>query len=468
MIILLWSLVVTHVFAWAPEKPTVEKFQNGLEVHWYRKQGHPLTEIAWTLESGATNDPAGKSGTSETVCMLLARKVSLKVEAFGGRAYCHADADDIEIRVEGFSKDAVALLGELTQTLQKPEFVASETDWVRQQKVESFLHRADQPQSLVAIHLQRLLWKGTSYEHAFEAQMQDVQTLGVADIQAWYLQNFNLQRSRLWLVSALDVVSLRPLLKDLKSPLKADVGAGAPFLKQKDLEVLKPIQVIDRKGLSQAWFQMAVRFPVVDRAVLSVLNSVLGDSFRSRLTTALRDETGTVYQIGSRIAHVKAGSQWVIEGSAPAALAGTVQKEIQKILVELNQKLPTETEIVAAKEYLKGKYALGFSSPSDIAEYYVAEGQEGDLGQGFEKVTKAQVQSFLKNEVLSKSWITVWAGDGAVILDSLKQKSFKSVKKVSPLEVVKSASIKPSTVKPSTVKTSPQKGRQKKSRSLEK
>lgn len=110
-----------------------------------------------------------------------------------------------------------------------------------------------------------------------------------------------------------------------------------------------------------------------DRYALSVLATILGGGMSSRLFVEVRERRGLAYDVhtGTDLYH-DAGyiaTQCGVEH-------GNLEKTVRVILDE-HRKIAegevTEEEVRRAKEYIKGKMAMGFEGSDDVIEYLVSQ-----------------------------------------------------------------------------------------------
>ncbi len=100
-----------------------------------------------------------------------------------------------------------------------------------------------------------------------------------------------------------------------------------------------------------------------DRIALSLLNTVLGGYFGSRLMQDLRESRGLTYGIGSRISPALSGYTWSISSEMKAEsreLAKTAIHENMQALI--NKTIPKE-ELYRAKAYFAGAFRAQFDGP---------------------------------------------------------------------------------------------------------
>ncbi len=170
--------------------------------------------------------------------------------------------------------------------------------------------------------------------------------------------------------------------KDIESRF-AHIGHGTkPVYKKVADKQSVPGLFVQKKKTDQTHLLFGVRaFDMFhpDRYALSVLATLLGGGMSSRLFIEVRERRGLAYSVHTSVdAYRDAGylaTQCGVEH-------GNLEKTLQVILNEYRKiatHLVTDAELRKAKEYIKGKMAMGFEGSDDVIEYLV--GQEVSHGE---------------------------------------------------------------------------------------
>lgn len=141
--------------------------------------------------------------------------------------------------------------------------------------------------------------------------------------------------------------------------------------KQKTSSVL-----VQHKKTDQTHFVVGVRtFDRYheDRYALAVLATILGGGMSSRLFMEIRENRGLAYSVHT-------GSEAYHDAGYIATQCGVEHKNLEKTLQvildeykKMTQTKVSEKELDKAKEYIKGKMAMGLEGSDDIVEYLVSQ-----------------------------------------------------------------------------------------------
>ncbi len=168
----------------------------------------------------------------------------------------------------------------------------------------------------------------------------------------------------------------------------------------------KPRVEVVNKAIQQAHFCLGVRSlerTHKDRYALGVLNTVLGGSTSSRLWDEIREKRGLVY-------YVRSSAYGFFETGYLMTQAGCDVNKVDEAIkvtlgeyLKLREKPVLTKELKLAKEYLKGRLALGLEDSQAVAgefgENLLSEGRVitvKEMRKGVEKVKLEDVQRVAK------------------------------------------------------------------------
>lgn len=109
-----------------------------------------------------------------------------------------------------------------------------------------------------------------------------------------------------------------------------------------------------------------------DYIPLSILVTIFGGYFGSRLMTNIREEKGYTYGIGSFVLSLKYASYLVISTEVGNEYVGPTQKEIEFEMKRLQSELVSENELETVKSYLLGEFLRDFDGPFALAGSFKA------------------------------------------------------------------------------------------------
>jgi predicted Zn-dependent peptidase len=116
-----------------------------------------------------------------------------------------------------------------------------------------------------------------------------------------------------------------------------------------------------------------------DHYALVLLNAVLGDGMSSRLFEEVRERLGLAYDVGSSAtSYHDTGSFSIFLGVEPRRVSDALAAVLAE-LRRLRDEPVTKEELARAREYTKGRLALGLEDTFSVAAWY--GGQEALMGR---------------------------------------------------------------------------------------
>ena len=159
-------------------------------------------------------------------------------------------------------------------------------------------------------------------------------------------------------------------LRDLFKDINQNKGLAEQKVKENQKE---PAVLIKTKKTDQTHLVLGTRaFNKFDerRYALSLLSVILGQGMSSRLFQKIREEMGAAYYVYS-LADLNCDHGFF--GVATGVALSKTQEAV-KVIMEAFKKIaneaPSEVEVKKAKDYLKGKQALGLESSDEFAFFY--------------------------------------------------------------------------------------------------
>ncbi len=189
------------------------------------------------------------------------------------------------------------------------------------------------------------------------------------------------------------------------------------------------IYLIDKPGAPQSSFRIgAVGVPrsTRDFFALSLMNTILGGSFTSRLNNNLRETKGYTYGAFSGFSMRRAAGPFTARAEVVAAKSDSALVEFMKELRSIRDTVPA-TELSKAKRYLQLQLPGRFESTGDIAGqlipvvlYDLPLDFYNGYVQQIESVTQADVQRVANQYLDPASMAVVIVGDRASVEAGLR------------------------------------------------
>jgi predicted Zn-dependent peptidase len=428
--------------------PAIQKrmLSNGLPVWIVERHEVPVVHVNLVVLSGTGDDPAGKFGVASLTAALLtegagsrsALQIADAVDFLGADLVTSSNSDGSAVRLNVPVARLANALPIMADVAMRPTFPQAELDRQKADRLTDVIQAREDPPSIGQLTYARVLY-GTTHRYgtAQAGSAKTIQTLTVADVRAFYQSVYQPGNAALIVVGDVTPARVVPMLetnfgKWMGTPVPPHAALMAPAA-----PAARQVYIVDKPGAPQSqvrigWAGVARSTP--DYFPITVMNTVLGGAFSSRLNLNLREKHGYTYG---------AQSQFDMRlGAGPFVAAAGIQTDktadaLTEFFNELNgilQPVPAD-ELTRAKHYVSLRYPLGFETTGDIATrleqaliYRLPEDYFSTYVQKIEAVSAADVQRVAQKYILPGKFAVVIAGDRAAIEPGIKALNLGPIK----------------------------------------
>ncbi|MGE3465906.1 MAG: M16 family metallopeptidase, partial [Pyrinomonadaceae bacterium] len=235
------------------------------------------------------------------------------------------------------------------------------------------------------------------------------------------------ERTHLYIVGQFDTRKVRSAVEKAFGNWKR---GPKPIRNVPTISAKRTMEVIDRPGAPQSTIYLGM--PAIspsdeDFVKFTVMDSLLGSSFGSRITSNIREDKGYTYSPGSFIWNRYKTGYWVESADVTTASTGASIKEILFEIERLKKDPPSETELQGIKNYLVGIYVLQNSTRNGVIGQ-LENVDYNELGknylnsyiQNLASVTPADVSAMVRKYLVTDRMTLVIVGDRSKIADQVK------------------------------------------------
>jgi predicted Zn-dependent peptidase len=410
---------------------------NGLKLLIVEQHELPVADFVMVVGSGATVDPTGKPGISNLTATMLIEgtksRTSLEIAdqiaflGIGLGANSGWDATTVSLHTPTAQLDSSLAL--FSDVILNPSFPATEYTRIQKNRLTELLQLKDRPTAIANQAYAAILY-GTSHPYG-QSQIgteASVQAIAPADLQTFYRANFVPNNSTLIIVGDVTPATIEQKISRMFGSWQR--GTVAPFsVAEAPKASTALIYLIDKPGAAQSSFRIgAVGVPrsTRDYFALTVLNTILGGSFTSRLMQNLRETHGYTYGARSSFDMRKSAGPFTASAEIVAAKTDSALMEFMKELNGVRDTVPS-IELSKAKRYLQLGLPSDFETTQQIARAMIPIATYGlpldfynTYVQNIEAVTQADVQRVARQYITPGSFAIVIVGDRKSIEPGLK------------------------------------------------
>ncbi len=407
---------------------------NGMKVTLVQYGAVPKVAMQAIVRAGALNERPEQRWISEMTATLLkegtttrtAEQVARETAEMGGSIFTNAATDKTTIGGEVLSEFDAKFVGLLADVVLNPKFAADDLEKARANKLRERAVGMAQANNIAFDKFRSIVFPGHPYGTLFPSE-ETIKSYTLADVKTFYNNEYGAARTHLYVVGQFDTAKVRAAIEKGFSKWKKgpDAIRSVPVISGK-----RSLTTIDRPGAPQSTIYMG--FPAVspsddDLIRFTVMDSLLGGSFGSRITSNIRENKGYTYSPGSFVWNRYKTGYWIESADVTTEATGASIKEILYEIDRLQKEPPSEAELQGIKNYLIGIYVLQNSSRNGVIGQLEIVNYN-DLGPDYlpsyvpriSAVTAKDVQDMAKKYLLTDKMTVVVVGDRSKIDEQLK------------------------------------------------
>ena len=411
-----------------PPKTTYE-LDNGMKVTLVQYGSIPKVAMQVVVRAGSINEQANQRWISDMVSTLLkegtatrtAEQIARETAEMGGSIFTAAATDKTTIGGESLSEFDTRFLALLADVVMNPRFAAEDVEKIRANKLRELAINRAQPGTQAWEKFREVIFPGHPYGTIFPSEAM-IKGYTLQDIKTFYYNQYGAERAHLYIVGQFDNSKLRAAIEKEFGKWKK---GSEPIRNVPRVAAKRSLTVIDRPGAPQSTIYLGM--PAVapsdeDFIKFTVMDSLLGSSFGSRITSNIRENKGYTYSPGSFVWNRYKTGYWVESADVTTEHTGASLKEILFEIERLRNEKPTEAELQGIKNYLVGIYVLNNSSRAGvIGQLDAADYNELDKAyldtyvQKLSAVTPADVMEMVRKYLVPEKMTIVVVGDKSKI-----------------------------------------------------
>jgi zinc protease len=404
---------------------TIERIVSpgGIAAWLVREPSVPLIAVDFAFRGGANQDPVDKPGVATMMTSLLdegagdidSTSFHERVEAKAIEIGFGATRDYVSGSLRTLTENQDEAVELLRLALTAPRFEAADVERIREQLLAGLRRATTSPNDLANQRWWATAFPGHPYGRPVRGTLQSVPTITAEDLKTFVRNVFARDALKIAIVGNIDAAAASKLVDRVFGGLPATGGLSSVALASPqglgrkiaiDLDVPQSVVLIGGAGVPRKDADFMAAF---------VLNHILGGSaFSSRLYKEVREARGLAYSVYSAVFPLDFAALFMSGTATRADRAGQTLEVIEAEIQKLAQSGPTEDELIKAKSFLEGSYALRFDTSAKIAEQLV-QIQLEDLGIDYidkrnslvEAVTMADVKRVAKRLLEGGMLVTV-------------------------------------------------------------
>lgn len=418
------------------EVPAATKFKldNGLQVTLVPYGTIPKVRIELAVLAGNAYDDAKQVSLADLTGDLMregtttksSSEISQAAARMGGSLDVAVSVNTAEISGDVLSEFGPEMARLVADVALNPKFPESELPRLKADALRALSITKSQPQQMAVEKFRGVMYPGHPYGRVFPTP-EMVQAFTVANVRSFYDANYGAGRAHLYVAGRFD----RPAMEAAIRQAFAGWKKGKPsMLQPPQPKSTRAVYLVDRPGAVQSTIILGMPVPDPsnpDYVSLSVVNTLLGGYFSSRITANLREAKGYTYSPSSQLSTRYRDAYWAEAADVTTNVTGPSLKEIFYEIDRLQSEPPPADELKAVQNYMAGVFVLQNSSRSgiiNVLELIDLHGLPADYLKTYVQrvyaVTPQDVQKLAQKYIQDEKATIVVVGDRKVIEEQVK------------------------------------------------
>ena len=437
--------------------PPIQKraLANGLPVWIVEMHEVPVVDVTLLVESGAASDPPASFGLASLTADMLdegagardALQLADAIDFLGASLSTGSGFDSSTVRLHALLSKLDQALPLMADVALRPAFPQKELDRVRTSRITSIVQSRDSPSTVASLAFPRVLW-GLSHRYGTSSGGTEtsLKEMTVADLRAFHAKFYQPANAHLLIVGDIGADAAVAKLNRVFGAWKNSAPAPQPTLPLASQHGPRQVYLVDKPGAAQSQIRIGwigVPRSTPDYFPLTVLNTILGGSFTSRLNQNLREQHGYTYGASSSFdMRLDAGPFTASAGVQTDKTAESL-KEFFKELDGMRQPIPAD-ELTRAKNLEALSFPSGFETTTgmagrlgDLVIYRLPETFLNEYVPKIQAVTAADVKRVADQYLQTNRFAVVVVGDLSKIEKPIRDANIGPVQIVSTDDVIK-------------------------------
>jgi zinc protease len=418
-------------------KPTVFTLENGLTVYLVERHELPIVSVQLLTLAGGAANPADQPGLAGITAALLtegtakrsAEQIANEASLLGTDLRSTSDTDTAQLAISLLSKHVGRGMELLADSLEHPAFPATDLERIRANRLTSLLQQQDNPVQLaLRAGLLNLFGSASPYGYDALGTASSLHAITRDEIAAFHASHYGAKSSLLELTGDVTPVEARKLADEAFG--KWTSGAAPVALPQAPAVPERKILLVDKPGSPQtALLAFGVGLPrnSADYPAVTVMNTMLGGLFSSRINMNLREEHGYTYGAFSFFRFYRGTGPFIAGAQVRSDVTAPAAEQLFKELDGIHTKPLTDAELRLAKDSIIRSLPGSFESAdsvngqlADLWTFNLPLDYYTKLPAQIEGVTSADAQAAAAKYIHPENLLVIAVGDKAKIESGLK------------------------------------------------
>jgi len=332
-----------------------------------------------------------------------AEDIAEEIDFLGATLAAGADWDGSYISSSALKKHIGKAVEVLADVILNPVFSEEEIKRVKEHRISTIIQGKDETSVLSDKLFNRVVFDNHPYSHPYEGTINSVKKITQADITGFYNKFYQPANLIFAFVGAISVDEALTIVNDKFSDWNS---SGIPDnIKTYDFESgysVKNAYIADKKEAVQSSLRIGhigLKRNNPDIITVTVMNTILGGFFGSRINYNLREKQGYTYGARSGFNSRIQKGDFCVETEVRSDVSCHAVQLILDELKKITEEYITDEELNLVKNYLAGTFPLQLETANSVASK-VINLKLYDLDKDYYNTYISRINNVTKDDVL--------------------------------------------------------------------
>ncbi len=416
---------------------------NGINLLVIENYKIPVVSVRLVFKNAGSYIDNGKFGLASITADLLtkgtknrsATQIAEEIDFLGANISAGCDWDGSYVSLSCLKKHLDKAIDILADVALNPVFDQEEIDRAKEQRISSIIQSKDDAGSLSDRLFNRVVFEKNPYAFPSDGTEVSIKDLTKTDIEDFYKNNYSSKNLILAFVGAISKEEAIRIVSERFSTMPHKDPPNNPGLWYAG-DIInefsnKNVYIADKPGAVQSNLRIGhigIARNNPDYIAVSVLNTILGGYFGSRINYNLREKHGFTYGARSGFTvRLQPGDFSVdtdVRNEVTDSAIGLIIEELNGIVSEE----VTDDELQTVKNYLTGVFPLQLETANAVATrvinlkmYDLPKNYYSTYISAINKITKKDVLEAAKKYIHPENVYIVVSGDSKAIKEKMKR-----------------------------------------------
>ena len=429
----------------------IKSLENGLKYIVVQNKKLPLIQVRVIFNGGASLDPQKSQGLTYLTGQLLlkgttkrtAQQIAEEFEFLGSTINISTNYDYSVISTEFLKYNFQDGMNILSEIITSPAFDSKEIDKEKEKLISELKSSLENPTYVANQFFNKIIFEGHPYSQSIRGTVKQIDNISARQIRNHYKNYFVPNETIIILYGDVNPQDAETSIKNLFSNWQK--GESIKLI-DKSIQPLSNLKLVlvDKPGLTQSQIRVGnigINQNNPDEIPITIVNTILGDGFTSRLVEEIRVKRSLTYGARSSFQMQRQSGKFVISTFTKNETVGEVIQIILDELKKLKSSGVSDWEITKAKNYIIGELSRNLQSPEGFVDYLsqiIFYQKDKELLTKFadkiKNTPKEKIQKMIKEYFPEKNLLIVVVGDAKEIRSQLEK--FGEIQQVSYEQLV--------------------------------